>query len=64
MRIYEIVCYVMRFKCYGMSFKCYAMRLECYVMMYVVQDMLELTVLEQYPVKCMLNQSLYANYYN
>lgn len=38
MRIYEIVCYGMRFQCYGVRFQCYVLRIQCYVMVYVVKD--------------------------
>lgn len=50
MRFYEVVCYGMRFQCHVMIFQCYAMRLQWYAMLfysmvYVVKDMLGLTVI-------------------
>lgn len=40
----EIVCYYTRFQFHGMRFNCYAMRFQYYVLVYVVKDILELTV--------------------
>lgn len=32
MKIYEVVCYGMRFQCYGMIFQCYGMSIQCFRM--------------------------------
>lgn len=39
MRIYEIV-----HVCYGMGFLCYEMSMQCYPIVYIVKDMVALTV--------------------